>query len=94
MAKRVFFSLHYQDVKEFRANVPRKSWLTKKDREDAGSFDASLWETSKKVGSLAIKRLINKGLKNTTVTAVLIGSQTYARHWVRFASCIDFKCCT
>jgi glutaredoxin 2 len=62
MAKRVFFSLHYQDVKEFRANVPRKSWLTKKDREDAGSFDASLWETSKKVGSLAIKRLINRGL--------------------------------
>lgn len=52
MAKRVFLSFHYQDVKEFRANVPRKSWLTKKDREDLGFCDASLWEIFKKVESL------------------------------------------
>ena len=36
MAKRVFFSFHYQDVIDFRANVVRNHWLTKSDREDAG----------------------------------------------------------
>jgi len=48
MAKRVFFSFHYQDVIDFRANVVRKHWLTKRDREAAGFFDASVWETAKK----------------------------------------------
>ena len=31
-----------------------------------------------------MKRLINGGLDNTSVTAVLIGSHTYARRWVRY----------
>ena len=48
MAKRVFFSFHYQDVIDFRANVVRNHWITKSDREDAGFFDASIWETAKK----------------------------------------------
>ena len=59
MAKRVFFSFHYQDVIDFRANVVRNHWLTKSDREDAGFFDASIWETAKRTSSLALKRLIN-----------------------------------
>lgn len=84
MAKRIFFSFHYQDVKEFRANVPRNSWLFKKDRFEAGFFDASIWEASKKSKELALKRLINSGIRNTSVTAVLIGDQTYARRWVRY----------
>ena len=62
MAKRVFFSFHYQDVIDFRANVVRNHWLTKDDRESAGFFDASIWESAKKEGSMAMKRLINKGL--------------------------------
>ncbi len=49
MARRVFFSLHYQDVViDFRANVVRNHWLTKPDRKDAGLFDASVWEKEKK----------------------------------------------
>ena len=84
MAKRVFFSFHYQDVIDFRANVVRNHWLTKPDRENAGFFDASIWENAKKTSSLALKRLINSELKYTTVTTVLIGSGTYARRWVRY----------
>jgi hypothetical protein len=84
MAKRVFFSFHYQDVSDFRANVVRNHWLTKPNREDAGYFDASIWETAKKTGDSAIKRLINKGLENTSTTVVLIGSQTYNRRWVTY----------
>lgn len=84
MAKRVFFSFHYQDVIDFRANVVRNHWITKSDREDAGFFDASIWETAKKTSPLALKRLINGELQGTTVTTVLIGSGTYARRWVRY----------
>ncbi|MDE0399403.1 MAG: TIR domain-containing protein [Candidatus Poribacteria bacterium] len=84
MAKQVFFSFHYQDVIDFRANVVRNHWLTKPDREDAGFFDASIWENAKKTSPLELKRLINGELKNTTVTTVLIGSATYARRWVRY----------
>lgn len=54
MAKRVFFSFHYQDVIDFRANVVRNHWVTK-DREEAGYFDASIWEEAQKKGDLALK---------------------------------------
>ena len=84
MAKRVFFSFHYQDVIDFRANVVRNHWLTKPDREEAGFFDASIWENAKKTSTIALKHLINGELKNTTVTTVLIGSETYRRRWVQY----------
>lgn len=84
MAKRVFFSFHYQDVIDFRANVVRNHWLTKPDRQSAGFFDSSIWEDAKKTSDLALKRLINNGLKNTSNTCVLIGSDTYNRRWVSY----------
>ena len=83
MSKRVYFAFHYQDVIHFRANVVRNSWVTK-EREAAGFFDASIWESAKKTGAVALKRLINNALNNTSTTVVLIGSQTYARRWVRY----------
>ena len=70
MSQRVFFSFHYQDVIDFRANVVRKHWITKPDREDAGFFDTSIWENAKKTSPLALKRLINGELQHTTVTTV------------------------
>ncbi|MDN5201198.1 TIR domain-containing protein [Fulvivirgaceae bacterium BMA10] len=84
MAKRVFFSFHYQDVIDFRANTVRNHWLTKKDREVAGFFDASIWESAKKTGDTAVKRLINKGISNTSNTCVLVGSNSFERRWVRY----------
>jgi hypothetical protein len=84
MAKRVFFSFHHDDVKSFRANVVRQHWLTKPDREVAGFFDASIWEKAKKEGFIALKRMINTALKNTSNTCVLIGTETYKRPWVRY----------
>ncbi|TGN00309.1 TIR domain-containing protein [Leptospira dzoumogneensis] len=91
MAKRVFFSFHYKDVQDFRANVVRQHWLTKPDREAAGFYDASIWESAKKQGSVALKRLINQGLDNTSVTCVLIGTETYDRPWVRYELLKSFK---
>jgi len=82
MARRVFFSFHYQrDI--FRANVVRNSWVTR-EREAAGFFDASLWEDAQTRGEAAIRALIDDGLKNTSVTAVLIGLQTASRPYVDY----------
>ena len=91
MAKRVFFSFHYQAVIDFRANVVRQHWLTKPDREASGFFDASIWGNAELSGDVGIKRVINTGLEGTTVTCVLIGSETYARKWVRYEILKSFK---
>lgn len=83
MARRVYFAFHYQnDIS--RVNVVRNSWLTHKDRESAGFFDASLWEKARKTGDSAIKRMIQNGLDGTSVTVFLLGSETAGRPWVRY----------
>ena len=84
MSKRVFFSFHYQDVIDFRANVVRQHWVAKSDREEAGYFDASIWEDAKKTNDAGLIKLIDGALHNTSTTCVLIGSQTYSRPWVRY----------
>lgn len=90
MARRVFFSFHYErDI--WRANVVRMSGITKEDREDAGFWDASLWEEAKKKGDEAIKRMIDKGLEGTSVTAVLIGTETAAREYVIYEIMESYK---
>lgn len=82
MARRVFFSFHYQnDV--WRASIVRNSHIV--DGTAAAGFqDASLWEEAKKKGDAAIQRMINDALVNTTVTAVLIGAETAYREWVDY----------
>lgn len=84
MARRVFFSFHYQDVIDFRANAVRNHWLTKPDRSAAGYFDASVWEEFKRKGERSLKGLINGALDNTSATCVLVGSGTFERPWVRY----------
>jgi MTH538 TIR-like domain (DUF1863) len=91
MAKRVFFSFHYQDVIDFRVNVVRNHWATKPDREQSGYFDASIWEDAFKQGEIALKRLINAGLDNTSNTCILVGSETFARPWVRYEILKSFR---
>jgi MTH538 TIR-like domain (DUF1863) len=46
---------------------------------------------SKKEGDIALKRLINGGLENTSNTCVLIGTSTYLRTWVRYELLKSFK---
>jgi hypothetical protein len=83
MARRVFFSFHYQrDI--WRVNVVRNHSIIKSGYEDSGYWDCSLWESTKKTGELALKRLINFGLQQTSVTVVLIGSETSERKWVNY----------
>jgi hypothetical protein len=82
MARRVFFSFHYQnDI--FRVNVVRKSGVVV-GSSAAGFQDASLWEKTKKRGPAAVRRLIDRGLEGTSVTCVLIGQKTANRKYVAY----------
>lgn len=83
MARRVYFAFHYKDVEDFRANVVRNHHIAE-GTEKAGYFDASIWEDAKKKDPSSLKRLINSELENTTVTVILIGTETHARRWVRY----------
>ncbi len=49
VVRRTFFSFHYQ-VDVTRAHVVKNSWVTKEEREDAGFFDASVFESKKRAG--------------------------------------------
>jgi hypothetical protein len=71
-------------VKTFRANVVRGHGLTKEDAQEAGFFDASIWEDAERHGAASLKRLINSALENTSVTCALIGTETWERRWVRY----------
>lgn len=82
MARRVFFSFHYQnDV--WRANQIRNLDIVV-GQAAAGFQDASLWEATKLKGDDALKKLINDGLSGTTVTVVLIGEKTAQRKWIKY----------
>jgi len=82
MPRRVFFSFHYQnDI--FRVNQIRRLWEFP-GKEPVGFWDDSLWEKVKISGDAAIKRTIDEALVGTSVTIVLIGSQTAYRRYVKY----------
>lgn len=82
MARRVFFSFHYQRdiwrVNQIR-NIPNVIGTSA-----AGFQDASLWEEARKKGDEAIHKLINDGLENTSVTVVFIGAKTAGRKYINY----------
>ena len=82
MARRVFFSFHY-DNDIWRANQVRNSNVVV-GADVAGFFDHSEYEEAKKKGKEGIQRMILNHLKDTTVTVVLIGAETANRPWVKY----------
>ena len=82
MARRVFFSFHYQrDV--WRVNQIR-SMPNITGCAAAGFQDASLWEEAERKGDAAIRKLIDDGLQNTSVTVVCVGSKTAGRKYINY----------
>ena len=82
MARRVFFSFHYQRdiwrVNQIR-NIPNVTGCAA-----AGFQDASIWEDAKKKGDAAVKKLIDDGLVGTSVTLVCIGAKTAGRKYINY----------
>ncbi len=89
MARYVFFSFAYNDVKNFKVNVIRNSWLL---NNSSGTFvDGSIWETEKTKSPKAIMRLIDRGMNGTSVTVVLIGDETANRRWINYEIVKSFE---
>lgn len=82
--RRTFFSFHYTpDV--WRAWNVRNCWVVKpEDQASSGFFDSSVFEASKKESDDSLKAFLRNGVKNTSVTCVLTGTDTWNRRWVRY----------
>lgn len=81
MARKTFFSFHYERD-AWRAGQIRNCNLLPSEDEH-GFIDAVDWESIKRQGDAAIERWIGEQLEGTSVTAVLIGSETASREWVQ-----------
>lgn len=82
MARRVFFSFHY-DNDVWRVNTVRNSWVIQ-GKEVAGFIDKAEFEKIRRTGDRGVKNWIDKQLIGTSVTVVLIGSKTLDRPFVQY----------
>jgi hypothetical protein len=81
MARRVFFSFHYEnDV--WRVSQVRNSWVTQGGF--AGFADSADWESLRKGGDRAVQSWIDEQMRGTSVTVVLIGEHTALSKWVHY----------
>ena len=84
MARKVFFSFHFQRD-SWRVSQVRNSWVSPKGKGEAQPFlDKADWESIKGKGDVAIRNWIDRQLSGTSVTIVLIGKETADRRWVKY----------
>ena len=89
MARRVFFSFHYDnDIN--RSMTVRNSWVIP-GKEAAGFVDKAEFEKIKRTGKAAVHNWIDNQLNGTSVTVVLIGSDTLNRPFVQYEICESLK---
>jgi hypothetical protein len=82
MARQTFFSFRYKKD-NWRASIVRNSWVTQ-DRKATGFFDSAEWEEVKKKNDSVIEAWIDEQLKGTSVSVVLIGSDTAGKKWINY----------
>jgi hypothetical protein len=82
MARKVFFSFHY-DRDSWRVSQVRNCNVAS-GYEKNPFYDKAGWEQVKRQGDAAVKSWIDEQLKGTSVTVVLIGQETSKRRWVRY----------
>lgn len=79
MARRVFFSFHYQRD-AWRASQVRNIGVV----EGNPSATDNKWEEVKRGGDAAIRRWIDEQLTGRSCTIVLVGAETASRQWVKY----------
>ncbi len=89
MARKAFFSFHYKPDC-WRASQVKNSWVTQ-ERKEAGFFDSVEWEEVKKKKDSDIEKWIDGQLKGTSVTVVLIGTNTASRKWIKYEIKSSYK---
>jgi hypothetical protein len=82
MARRVFFSFHY-DRDSWRVSVVRNSQVIS-SYDKSPFYDKAKWEQIKRKGDAAIQRWIDDQMKGSSVTVVLVGHETAGRRWVKY----------
>jgi hypothetical protein len=83
VVRRVFFSFHYaNDI--YRVHQVRNIWLTQRGRSGPWFEDGSLWEKAATQDDDLLRRMIDLALNDTSVTIVLIGSETAHRKYVTY----------
>jgi antiphage defense system Thoeris ThsB-like protein len=83
LARRVFFSFHYaRDA--WKVGQIRNCNIVMNRYERDTFLDKAQWESIKRQGRSAIKNWIDSQIKGTSVTVVLIGTETYQREWVKY----------
>ncbi len=80
--RHVFFSFDWDDV--WRVNQVRNSWVAKGSYTAAGFVDSAEIETLKRSTDQSIKNWIGRQMEGTSVTCVLIGSNTAYSKWVKY----------
>lgn len=81
MARKVFFSFHYA-ADAWRVSQVRNSAVV--SRFEKSFYDRAAWESVKRQGDHNVRRWIEQQLSGTSVTVVLVGSQTASRRWVKY----------
>jgi hypothetical protein len=82
VARRVFFSFHYdRDVR--RIQQVRNAWVVRQRGEAQPFYDGADFEDAKRRAG-GIDKWINDQLRGCSVTAVLFGTETYNRPWVKY----------
>lgn len=89
MARKTFFSFHYKPDC-WRASQVKNSWVTQ-ERKDAGFFNSVEWEEVKKKKDPDIEKWIDGQLLGTSVTVVLIGTNTAGRKWINYEITSSYK---
>lgn len=81
MARKVFFSFYYDgDIR--RVVQVRNSWRIRPGASTQPFLDKAEWESIAR-DDAKVEKWINDQLHGTSVTAVLFGSETYSRPWVK-----------
>lgn len=90
MPRRVFFSFHFQNDVMRVAQVRNSNVITTGSVDANGFIDSAQWESIKRNSDQAIKNWIDTQLNNTSVTVVLVGSETVnpytreVRKWIKY----------
>jgi len=83
MARRIFFSFHYQ-LDHWRVQQVRQSWRFREGNEAQPFYDHADWEKVKRGGDAAIQKFIDDNLRGSSATVVLAGAETAGRKWVNY----------
>jgi Thoeris protein ThsB, TIR-like domain len=82
MARKVFFSFHY-DRDSWRVSIVRNCQVIG-SLDKTPFLDRAAWEKIKRQGDRAVQNWIESQLTGTSVTVVLIGAETGRRRWVKY----------